>query len=102
MEYDGEYGSSVGRTHGDGDGTVNMRSLRGCKDWENSVEQNGHPVYHHFYKYAEHYDILKDPRAINYVLKQALGNDNFVIPDFNRTKNANFLDALKDFKFKFL
>lgn len=99
IEYGGAYGSTFRRTNGDGDGTVNIRSLRGCLEWENDVNQNGHPIYHHDLEFAEHYEILKDNRAINYVLTQAIG-DNFVQP--NITSTESIYDYLKEFKFKYL
>lgn len=100
IDYNDGYGSGFTKVSGDGDGTVNIRSLRGCLQWENAVEQANHPIYHHDLYDAEHYNILKDPRAINLVLKSLIGVENYVAP--NITERRSLFDDLRDFKFRFL
>lgn len=52
--------------HGDGDGTVNLRSLRGCLKWPN--------VYHVEYNEVDHMDILKQQSVLEYIHNLAFGN----------------------------
>jgi lysophospholipase-3 len=51
-----------------GDGTVNIRSLRGCLSWQNQQKQ---PVFHKEFPQVEHMAILQDANIIQY-LKQVL------------------------------
>lgn len=53
---------------GDGDGTVNFRSLSACKYWTDQRAQNNYTVNRFEIANAEHYDILSDHRAINHIL----------------------------------
>ncbi|XP_014661427.1 PREDICTED: group XV phospholipase A2-like [Priapulus caudatus] len=53
-------------TYGDGDGTVNMRSLRGCLRWERAQKQK---VYERGYKGVDHMGILQHPPIIDYLQK---------------------------------
>jgi len=52
----------------DGDGTVNLRSLRGCIRW--SGKQSA-PVHHQEFKgeYSEHVQMLKNPDIMAYIAK---------------------------------
>ena len=52
--------------HDDGDGTVNLRSLKGCLKWKNSTKQ---PLTDREYPGAEHNGILGDDRLIKDVFK---------------------------------
>ena len=52
----------------DGDGTVNIRSLRGCLNWQGKQKQK---IYHNPIKGAEHMAILDNKDVIAY-LKKAL------------------------------
>lgn len=54
--------------YGDGDGTVNIRSLLGCLKWQ---KMNGPPVYHKQFNKTDHLGILHDPSAIDYILQLA-------------------------------
>lgn len=51
-----------------GDGTVNIRSLRGCLSWQKQQKQQ---VFHKEFPKVEHMSILQDPNIIQY-LKQVL------------------------------
>ncbi|KAJ8302642.1 hypothetical protein KUTeg_019038, partial [Tegillarca granosa] len=48
----------------DGDGTVNIRSLLGCLQWQKKQKQK---VYHEIFKDAEHMKILDMPEIIAYI-----------------------------------
>lgn len=49
---------------GDGDGTVNLRSLEGCKYWQNKQKQR---VYSQVFPGVNHMDILRNSNVLNYV-----------------------------------
>ncbi|XP_054282894.1 phospholipase A2 group XV-like [Macrosteles quadrilineatus] len=51
---------------GDGDGTVNKRSLEGCLHWKGNQKQ---PVYHQTFPNMDHMDVLSDDRIIDYISK---------------------------------
>uniref|UniRef100_A0AC35FUL1 Uncharacterized protein n=1 Tax=Panagrolaimus sp. PS1159 TaxID=55785 RepID=A0AC35FUL1_9BILA len=50
-------------TFGDGDGTVNIRSLKVCETWKNN--NNGFNVSSSQLDGADHMSILRDPRTVN-------------------------------------
>jgi lysophospholipase-3 len=52
--------------NGDGDGTVNVRSLEVCKSWE---KKQKHPVYHVTFPGVDHLEILRNEGVIKYVTK---------------------------------
>lgn len=49
---------------GDGDGTVNLRSLEGCKYWQGKQKQK---VYSQVFPGLNHMDILKNNNVLNYI-----------------------------------
>lgn len=51
---------------GDGDGTVNLRSLRGCLIWQ---DQQKPKVYHQEFNNVDHMGILTDSKALSYIQK---------------------------------
>ena len=51
--------------NGDGDGTVNARSLVGCLDWVHHQKQ---PVHHKQFPGLSHLGILKNSQAIHYIM----------------------------------
>lgn len=58
---------------GDGDGTVNRRSLIGCRYWKNTAAQGGHKIYEHEFNGIEHYNMLSKPGPINYIVERLTG-----------------------------
>ncbi|XP_023240594.1 group XV phospholipase A2-like isoform X1 [Centruroides sculpturatus] len=52
--------------YGDGDGTVNVRSLRGCLRWTN--------IFYREYKSIDHMKILQHPPVLDYIRNLAVGN----------------------------
>lgn len=50
--------------NGDGDGTVNIKSLESCKFWKNRQKQK---VYHQVFPKVDHMNILKDKYVLQYV-----------------------------------
>lgn len=49
---------------GDGDGTVNLRSLLACTQWEKRQSQ---PFRHHVFPNVDHLQILRDDAIAEYV-----------------------------------
>ena len=49
---------------GDGDGTVNIRSLLGCTRWEGQQKQ---AIHHHVFPKVDHIGILKQDETAEYV-----------------------------------
>lgn len=50
--------------YGDGDGTVNKRSLEGCIYWSSLQKQK---VFHQVFPKADHMTILRDERVMDYI-----------------------------------
>jgi len=66
----GEFPDSQPHTlYGDGDGTVNLRSLRSCLEWEGKQLQN---VYHQNYSKVSHLNIMSDPNVLTYLKNHAI------------------------------
>ena len=53
-------------TYGDGDGTVNKRSLYGCLKWKGNQRQK---IYHQEFKGVDHMSILGSQDILNYIEK---------------------------------
>lgn len=62
---------------GDGDGTVNRRSLIACQYWENTQAQGDHAVYQQEFPGIEHYNMLSNAGPINYILDKLTGIADF-------------------------
>lgn len=62
---------------GDGDGTVNRRSLIGCRYWKNSAAQGDHKIYEHEFPGIEHYNMLSKSGPINYIVERLTGNTDY-------------------------
>lgn len=50
--------------YGNGDGTVNARSLVGCTYWTSMQKEN---VFHQVFPNADHMSILRDERVMDYI-----------------------------------
>lgn len=49
---------------GDGDGTVNLRSLEGCLYWKTKQKQK---IYHQTFAGVDHMEILRNQHVLDYV-----------------------------------
>lgn len=58
---------------GDGDGTVNKRSLIGCRYWKNTAAQADHEIYEQEFPGIEHYNMLSRSEPINYIVERLIG-----------------------------
>lgn len=63
--------------NGDGDGTVNRRSLIACEYWEDAPAQGDHGIYQQEFPGVEHYNMLSDAGPINYILDKLTGIADF-------------------------
>lgn len=59
--------------NGDGDGTVNARSLKSCTKWQNTKKQLGKNIATLELPGVDHMNILSDNRIIKYVLDVLVG-----------------------------
>lgn len=71
---------------GDGDGTVNYRSLSACKHWQGLESQGNSTINRFEIANAEHYDILSDHRAINHILNELSLPTDYVPPPKQPTR----------------
>lgn len=55
--------------YGDGDGTVNLKSLQACLHWKGKQSQE---IYYQSYKKSDHILIMSDPRVIEYIKQHAV------------------------------
>lgn len=58
---------------GDGDGTVNARSLESCVHWNGTKAQRGKDVFHVELPGADHMGVLSDSRVLDYISKLLVG-----------------------------
>lgn len=62
---------------GNGDGTVNRRSLIGCGYWADTAAQANHKIYQQEFPGVEHYNMLSNSAPINYILNKLTGNQDY-------------------------
>lgn len=63
---------------------MNKRSLIGCGYWSNSAAQGNHEIHQKSFKGVEHYNMLSDTGAINYILSKLTGDHDYPRPYENR------------------
>lgn len=66
---EGNFPDSPDLILGDGDGTVNVRSLEACLRWQNKQSQK---IYHVPMSQVDHMEILKHPNVLAYIQKVVL------------------------------
>lgn len=74
LNYKAELTGTPSFVTGDGDGTVNARSLRSCEKWAGTKAQNGKRIHSMEMPRADHMGILSDKRVVEYVLKVLVGD----------------------------
>lgn len=62
---------------GDGDGTVNARSLKSCEMWSGTKAQREKTVHSIELPGADHMGILSDKRVLKYVLSILVPNTHY-------------------------
>lgn len=73
LNYKDELKGTPSLVTGDGDGTVNLRSLESCKLWTDMKAQNNKPVHTVELEGADHLGILSDSRVLDYIAKLMVG-----------------------------
>ncbi|XP_057334018.1 phospholipase A2 group XV-like [Microplitis mediator] len=68
---------------GDGDGTVNLRSLNGCLYWRNKQKQR---IYHQPFSGVDHMEILRNQHVLDYI-KTTLSTSQHYNPRFKKLIN---------------
>lgn len=69
LNYKGDFKTTPSLITGDGDGTVNIRSLKSCEQWAGTKAQNAKKINSVEYAGADHLGILADKRVIKYILE---------------------------------
>lgn len=77
LDFGGAYNPSPTLVKGNGDGTVNRRSLIGCGHWANTPAQGNHNIYQQEFPKVEHYNMLSDAGSINYILNKLTGDNDY-------------------------
>lgn len=91
MNFGESFNSNPVEAIGDGDGTVNKRSLIGCEYWKNTPAQEGFSIYQHEFTGVEHYDILGDSRPIDYIMKTLFGDSGYTQARRTNTTSQNII-----------
>lgn len=87
MDFGNDFNNPTpGKVKGDGDGTVNYRSLSGCKHWSDQPAQGNYTINRFEIPNAEHYNILSDHRAINHILNELTLPGDYVPPPNQSTR----------------
>lgn len=71
---------------GDGDGTVNARSLKACEQWGGTKAQGPKTIHSVELPGADHMGILSDKRVLQYVLQLLVADSKY---DENQNRNQN-------------
>lgn len=77
LNYKTGLGGSPTLVSGDGDGTVNVRSLRACEQWGSSPQQHAKKIHSIEISGADHMGILSDKRVVEYVLQVLVGSGDY-------------------------
>lgn len=62
---------------GDGDGTVNARSLKSCERWSGTKAQQEKTIHSIELPNVDHMGILSDKRVIEYILELLVSNKTY-------------------------
>lgn len=84
LNYKGDLKSSPTLVTGDGDGTVNIRSLKSCERWSGTQVQGPKTVHSIEVPGADHMGILNDKRVVQYVLQLLTDDPHYNVEETNR------------------
>lgn len=76
LNFGRSFNSKPALSRGEGDGTVNSRSLIGCQYWATENAQGNHTIHQQEYPGLDHYNILGDSRIIDYILTTLTGHNH--------------------------
>lgn len=88
LNYKGDFSTTPVLVTGDGDGTVNKRSLASCERWAGTKAQGAKTIHSIEVPNADHMGILSDKRVVKYVQNILFG------PDHNDVHESNYNDYL--------
>lgn len=91
LDFGDSYNPNPVLIKGNGDGTVNRRSLIGCGYWENTAAQGNHKIYQQEFPGVEHYNMLSNSGPINYIINKLTGLSDFP----NAKEIANTTNVMK-------
>lgn len=74
LNYKGDFKTTPTLVTGDGDGTVNARSLKSCEQWSGTKAQREKTIHSVELPGADHMGILSDKRVLKYVLDVLVNN----------------------------
>lgn len=77
LNFDQSLKSNPMEIKGQGDGTVNRRSLIGCDYWKNTPAQRNYAIYQLELADVEHYDIVSESKTIDYITKTLFGASGY-------------------------
>lgn len=75
LNYKGDFKTTPTLVTGDGDGTVNARSLKSCEQWSGTKAQREKTINSIELPGADHMGILSDKRVLKYVLDLLVNNN---------------------------
>lgn len=81
MNYKNGLAGSPTLVSGDGDGTVNARSLKACEQWGGSAHQHDKKIHSIEISGADHMGILSDKRVVQYVLQVLTGSTDYDVDE---------------------
>lgn len=81
MDFGGAFNPEPFLHKGNGDGTVNRRSLIGCQYWRNTKAQQNYPINQVEYADIEHYNMLSASAPINYIVETLTGKGDYPLAD---------------------
>lgn len=74
LNYKGDFKTKPTLVTGDGDGTVNARSLKSCESWSGTKVQREKTIHSIELPGADHLGILGDKRVLKYILDVLVNN----------------------------
>lgn len=81
LNYKGDLKTTPTLVTGDGDGTVNARSLKSCELWSGTKAQREKTIHSIELPNVDHMGILSDKRVIEYVLNLLVNNNTYDITE---------------------
>lgn len=84
LNYKGDFKTTPTLVTGDGDGTVNARSLKSCERWAGTKLQRAKPIHSIELPGADHMGILSDKRVVQYVLETLTSSKHYDIEESNK------------------
>lgn len=91
MDFGSGFNPNPAFNWGNGDGTVNKRSLVGCAYWRDTPAQNNKTIYLQEFPGIEHYNLLSKASVINYILGRLDRDANYPL----KSEHKNSTNPMK-------